>query len=126
MSQLVGIGWSGPVIRVFDDVLGERHRQLVKWGPQRHDTGTGLPGDRGLSDWYRRDCDAAAAVGDLTWRHILLEEVYEALAETEREPLRRELVQAAAVIFAIIEDLDNRAGDRATVVDPEPALLVAA
>lgn len=126
MSHLVGIGWSGPVIRVFDDVLGERHRQLVKWGPQRHEFGTGKPGDRGLSDWYRHECDVAATTGDVTWRHILLEEVYEALAETEREPLRRELIQVAAVIFAIVEDLDNRAGDRAAIIDPEPVLVAAA
>lgn len=43
------------------------------------------------------------------WRHILDEEVAEALAETDPERLRAELVQVAAVAVQWIEALDRRA-----------------
>ena len=113
-------GWSGPALDIFGDVLSERFRQLQKWGPQAHPDGTGGMLSDVTADAYRAECDANFTAGQGTWRHILLEEVYEALAESERDPLRKELVQVATVCIAWIEDLDNRAGDRAAVLDPEP------
>ena len=102
------------------DLITERWRQLRKWGHESHPDGTGGYLSDIAANAYRAECEANFAAGTGTWRHILLEEVYEALAEAERGPLRNELVQVAAVCLAWIEDLDNRAGDRAAVLDPEP------
>lgn len=96
--------------RVFLDVVDERDRQVARWGDQRRQDFTGIPG-------YRREAEAAKTLNavltendvEVGWNTILLEEVYEALAEPpSSERLRRELVQAAAVIFAWIEDIDRR------------------
>jgi len=43
-----------------------------------------------------------------TWEMILLEEVWEALAETDPVKLRAELIQVAAVAVAWVEDIDSR------------------
>ena len=46
---------------------------------------------------YRDRCNEAARNGTLTYSHILLEEVYEAMEEDDAEKLRAELIQVAAV-----------------------------
>ena len=63
--------------------------------------------DRRRHVWCLR-CDEAAKSGTLTWRHILLEEVFEALAESDPAKLRTESIQSAAVIAAWVEDIDSR------------------
>lgn len=94
--------------RFFREVDAERARQLAKWGDQRH------PGGNGHFEWkekarlHRKICDAAEEDGRTTWDYVLLEEVYEALAEEDPAELRTELIQAAAVIAAWIEDIDRR------------------
>jgi hypothetical protein len=45
-----------------------------------------------------------------TWSAILLEEVFEAMAEDDPERLQKELVQVAAVAVAWIEALNQRGG----------------
>ena len=103
-------------INLCDEIVAERWRQLKKWGPQSWPDGTG---GWGVSAAIAQlNCDRAAEDGSLTWRHILEEEFYEALDETEYQPLRTELLQLAAVCLAWVEDLDNRAGDRARVKHP--------
>lgn len=94
--------------RVLGDVAAERRRQDAKWGPQSHRDGTGYAyeGDRTR---FRQACELAFGEGVGTWVDILLEEVYEALAETDLEKLRTELVQTAAVAAAWVEDIDRRA-----------------
>lgn len=52
--------------------------------------------------------DRAAASGVLAWRDVLLEEVHEALAESDQDRLRAELLQVAAVCAAWISDIDSR------------------
>ncbi len=47
------------------------------------------------------------------WRDILLEEVFEALAEEEPKELRKELVQVAAVAAQWVEAIDRRGGSDA-------------
>lgn len=94
---------------ILREVASERDRQDAKWGVQHHPNGTNsvrYGQDRELS---RVLCDAAARQGVVTWRHILLEEVYEAFAEDDPAALRAELVQAAAVIVNWVEDIDARA-----------------
>lgn len=106
-----------PGLAVFAmDVDTERQRQIVKFGKQQHPDGTGP----GITSWAplmnsdqaatsaRTRCQNAAARGDLTWRHILAEEVAEAFAESDPDELRTELVQVAAVCAAWIADLDSR------------------
>lgn len=93
--------------RVLGDVAAERRRQDAKWGPQAHPDGTGDQ-YRSRADVARAACNFAAATGELTWAHIFEEEVSEALAESDPVKLRAELVQAAAVAAAWIEELDRR------------------
>jgi hypothetical protein len=100
------------VARHMAEVDAERQRQLKKWGDQTHPDGTGLHPERQqqLADEARTLCDRAARDGFLTWSHILMEEVREAMAEEDPTALRAELVQCAAVIAAWILDIDRRAG----------------
>jgi hypothetical protein len=68
-------------MRVLDEVQDERRRQDAKWGEQNHPDGT-----------------------------IALEEVFEALVETDPAKLRDELLQVAAVAVAWVEAIDRRGG----------------
>lgn len=94
--------------RVIEDITEERIRQEEKFPNQHLPLGTG--------GWsievvvWRNYCDEAAAQGRLTWRHILLEEFYEALAEEDPAKCRAELVQLAAVCVRTIEDIDRGTG----------------
>jgi hypothetical protein len=111
-----------PVHTVLQDIADERRRQDAKWGEQNHLDGTG-PTTRILKStdinldlrtgselaWIMRTrCDAAESTGQ-TWRNILLEEVFEALAEADPAALRGELVQVAAVATSWVEAIDRRA-----------------
>lgn len=94
---------------VLDQVAEERERQLDKWGEQHHPDGTGWGSYMALAEDYKYINDETVAQGgDPDWSEILLEEVYEALSETDREKLREELIQVAAVAVAWVEDLDSR------------------
>jgi len=101
---------------VLLDVRAERSRQDAIWGAEDHPDGTGP-----LAGWTVDDVPAyavadmaknitvrAALQGRVTWRDILLEEVAEALAEDDPDPLRAELVQVAAVAAAWVEAIDRR------------------
>jgi len=100
--------------RVLQEVLAERIRQDEKWGEQNHPDGTGTddnwtgtPFDV-AADFHRRECQGAAARGEVTWAHIALEEDYEAYAETDPVKLRAELIQSIAVKVAWVEAIDRR------------------
>lgn len=90
------------------EVWDERKRQDARWGEQDHPDGTGQPIDQVNASNRRIECDRAAKDGNLTFRHILSEEVAEAHAESDVEKLRAELVQVAAVAVCWIESLDRR------------------
>lgn len=95
--------------RVVSDIRAEMSRQIDQWGEQSHPDGTHrvYANDAGL--W--KNCNAIAVEeGRLTWKGILLEEVYEALAETDPRALRAELVQVAAVAGSWVKDIDERGG----------------
>jgi hypothetical protein len=105
---------------VLAAVAAERARQDAQWGEQNHPDGTGartaswgalVHAETAATD-ARLRCQRAAKVGDLTWRHILNEEVAEAFAEGDPAKLRAELVQVAAVAAAWIEAIDRRAADQ--------------
>lgn len=54
---------------------------------------------------YKMLWEAQRQHDEITWDTVLLEEVYEALAETEPDKQIEELVQVAAVALAMAEDL---------------------
>lgn len=93
-------------IPVYGEIDDERDRQIEKWGAQSHLDGTGDLRYGWLADEYRRQCQAADKAGRVTWADILLEEVFEAMAESDPAKLRAELVQALAVGVAWLEDMD--------------------
>lgn len=99
-----------PIRRAVEAIFNERLAQDEKWGPDpEHPDGTGLPGDTKLANWARQVCDEESAKGCGTWRHILEEEFREALAETDPEKLKTELIQVAAVCAGWVQDIDRRA-----------------
>lgn len=110
---------------VLADVAAERVRQHEKWGPQHHPdvielSALSLPGMSAMSRaWYEKQANQWRDANDLrakrgsefaAWDGILLEEVFEALAEADPERLRAELIQAAAVCTAWVEDILSREG----------------
>jgi len=102
------------------DVDSERQRQLDKFGDQQHPDMVGDPSAQGdARDRFAEWADNYRAINDgnldprdpdtcLDWTGILLEEVYEALAESDPAKLRAELIQVAAVCQAWVSDIDRR------------------
>ena len=97
------------IARVLGEVSVEHFRQLDKWGVQHRENGTGGPVMRDTAEDMRNRCNYLAEHGGADWRAVLLEEVYEALAEEEPAALRKELVQVAAVCAAWVENIDSDA-----------------
>ncbi len=97
-------------LRALDDMCEERQKQDQKWGVQHHiDLMPCTKKARTLDEEQRkRECKAADNNGTLTWEHILNEEVAEAYNAKDVASMRQELVQAAAVLVAWIEDIDSR------------------
>ena len=97
---------------IFAEVLDERERQDKKWGEQNHEIcyEAGSVGARHYSDLCKRACEAASLNRRVTWHDILAEEVAEVYAESDPAKQRAELVQVCAVVFAMIECLDRKAG----------------
>jgi hypothetical protein len=93
---------------VLDDLATERRAQHAIFGEQNLSNGTGSQ-FKAMADAYRKECDDAFDRGEGTWRHVLLEEVAEALAESDPVRLRAELVQAIAVGTAWVECIDRHA-----------------
>jgi hypothetical protein len=96
-------------INIVADVLRERDAQDAKFGIQDLPYGTGDEWLQAMADVSRNECDAAFAAGQGTHRHVFLEEVYEAMAETDPVKLRAELIQAIAVGVKIVEAIDRTA-----------------
>ena len=103
-----GVPLSDTDVVVAASVLAARKVQLSAWG--RESLNGGIDPEKYLSVCAaaREACDEAERAGQLTWRHVLLEEVYEALSEPDPVSLYRELAQVAAVAMAWAADLvDN-------------------
>jgi len=94
-------------VAVLSAVRDERRRQVDRWGEQSLPHGTGEPHHADSRDRFRAVCEAHAEDGTVTWTDVLLEEVFEALAEADPARLRAELVQAAAVCVAWVEAIDR-------------------
>jgi len=92
---------------IFEEIAAERQRQNDKWGEQNHpmlDRLDYVMQCKSLQDYFRRKLKA----GEVDWHNILLEEVYEAFAETDPARQREEMIQVAAVAVQIIEYLDRQ------------------
>jgi hypothetical protein len=94
-----------PVIR---DVLAELAHAEAKFPDQHLPDGSGNPRWAALRDIQRAETDRKLAAGTATWLDVVLEETYEAFAETDPVLLRAELVQAAAMLVRWIRDIDLR------------------
>lgn len=93
---------------IYEAIKAERQRQDQKFGEQNHPDGTGHFADQLSATSMRNACDAAFKAGKGTWADILLEEVYEALAESDPSKLRAELIQVAAVCVNWLEAMARR------------------
>ncbi|GAA2412868.1 hypothetical protein GCM10010191_23060 [Actinomadura vinacea] len=102
-------GTAGALDRVLADIAEERAAQDRLWGVQEFPDGSGQEYARQAQE-AKEECAAAYERGELTWRHILTEEFFEALAESDVNALRTELVQTAAVAVKWVQSLDRRAG----------------
>ena len=123
------------VFEALMEVAQERSRQDARWGQQNHPDGTGkksVPLNRivhngpisgrsgsnhfafGLSLMAKQATDRAAKEGMVSWADILLEEVFEAMAEDSPALLVQELTQVAAVAVAWVEALERRLRESGT------------
>jgi hypothetical protein len=115
------------------EVLDEAQRSIAKHGAQDHvvvgtgshtmplariDASAGTSVARRLAERAKRATDAAAERGDVTWVAILLEEVFEAIAEDDPFAVRAELVQVAAVAVKMIDRIDVER-ERLARLDPQ-------
>lgn len=109
-KELTGIQ---AVVGVLQEVQQERERQNAKWGIQDHRDGTcegpgGAKVARQHADAAKSICNQFSKVKQVTWSHILTEELMEAYAETDATKLRTELIQVAAVATQWVECIDRR------------------
>lgn len=118
------VGWQGPPdyaerLATMCDVLEEMKRQDGKWGEQNHPLTSALqtPGfgeahtresAKGRAEFWQRENQRREEAGELAWDGILLEEVYEALAEEEGGEAKGEFTQVAAVAMAIVQCIYRR------------------
>lgn len=115
---------------VLDEITAERLRQDQRWGEQNHPSLDRLlmlihrPGGctpQQMAAEYgiptaaeaREACERAGRTGTLTWGHIAIEELCEAVEagvlHGDGPQLREELVQTAAVFIAWVQCLDRAA-----------------
>ena len=96
------------------DVLGEITRELViqdvKLGDQNHPDGTGGPVMQSEAERYRSIGAWMRENGGIDWRHILLQKVYETVAEEDLAKLRAELLQVTATAVQWVLAIDRRQG----------------
>lgn len=103
-EALYGLQRNGFRHDLFREIMDERQRQLYKWGDQSRELGS-YEAYKTIADRMRDSCNEAEAAGDCTWRHITLEEVWEAFSEEDRHRFRVEAIQTMAVLFSALEDL---------------------
>lgn len=105
--------------KVLKEVAAERKSQEARWGEQNHHDGTGpntlmfgmrMPEEHTYADMRKRATDitdSRTSMGMVSYGDIFLEEVFEAMAESDQDRLREELVQCAAVAVAWVEKIDR-------------------
>ena len=104
---------------VLLEVEAERKAQDERWGQQDHPQGGGTNPAKArehyeaLANSWKGFNDARVQAKTLGFDGILLEEVYEALAEADPAKRRAELLQVAAVAVVAIEAIDRPAPEAA-------------
>lgn len=102
---------------IYELIEEEVKRQRDLWGEQNHpDKLAHSPGVETLflnhfgeeAEEWRGVNSFRVNAGHLTWDGILLEKVYEALAESDPDKLTTELIQAAAVIVNWVDCIKRR------------------
>lgn len=94
------------ILVLLDRVYRERRQQYERWGQQDHEFVHAEPEFRRFArqaDRWKQINDARSDDGSTAWDGILLEEVYEALSETDPHLRVEELIQVAAVALAEAE-----------------------
>lgn len=103
---------AGAGAHVLVDVADELVAQNEKWGEQNHPDYAHDPLFRHMDgSRVKERVEGAVQRGKLSWSHILLEEVAEALDEAlwgNETELRNELVQVAAVAAQWVLAIDRR------------------
>jgi len=104
---------------ILEQIKNERIKQDAKWGQQNHPILDPMLLHRGrqrMCEEYEIPteerakflCETNANRGSVTYMHILIEEISEAAScGVNTNELRKELVQGAAVMVAMIESLDR-------------------
>lgn len=104
---------------IFDEIRIERAKQEAKWGEQNHPILEPVLIDRDatrMCEEYeipsenraKSMCEINFSRGTGTWMHILVEEISEvASCGSNTGELRKELIQSASVLVAMIESLDR-------------------
>lgn len=108
---------------IFEEIIAERDRQEKKWGQQNHpildqvllNTDGSCTPERMCEEYEiptevraKSLCEGNFSRGTGTYMHILIEEISEAAScLKDTEALRKELIQCAAVVVAMIESLDR-------------------
>ncbi|MFF9525386.1 hypothetical protein ACF1DV_25905 [Streptomyces achromogenes] len=100
-------------LRILDEIRRERAAQDARFGRQDalpSGTGTAFePAAVDIANSYRDACNTAFKEKIGTFRHVFLEEVFEAMAEDDPARLRAELIQAVAVGVKWLEAIDKKA-----------------
>lgn len=94
-------------VQVLAKIHQERQRQFFRWGLQELKLDTGKRYEM-HAEYHKARCNAHARQNRAAWSDVLLEEVYEALTETDPDKLAAELVQVAAVAAQIVEYLQRK------------------
>lgn len=108
--------WDEPILEthvVLSGVEQEVARHVTLWGHQTHDFRSEMFADDAntyawsAGDWKTRNSHRVKA-DQLSWSGILLEEVFEALAEDDLDNQITELTQVAAVCVSAILDIRRK------------------
>lgn len=100
--------------KVLEEVFKEMEAQVNKWGEQNHASYT-YPDVTECHNFINADeakiiCDSKMDVGNGSWTDIFLEEALEAVDEARegnKEMLRIELIQVAAVAVSWVMSIDR-------------------
>jgi hypothetical protein len=101
----------GRLWKIFAAISRECEQQDKKWGEQNHpmNRSATIPSlYKSLAEKKKYDVARGNLEGNINWADILLEEVYEAFAETDPVKQREEMIQVAAVAVQIIKCLNGR------------------
>lgn len=89
--------------------IKENKRQDELWGDQSDlPDGTSGHGWGKMAVLAKEHCKKAAKIGEVTWKDILIEEVYEAFAEEDAGRLHDELIQVAVVAMQWAAAIERR------------------